>query len=327
MAEEANEVQPSDTSNDVIENNQEVQSSSAESETEDDLLAVVQKASQPKVDEEEQTEVTESQSDENVETREDGDLDTPIDDQSDDADDEPLEKGKSVPYPRFKKVIDERNKFKLGFEENEKINKFQTTNNLSTDEMADGMKIMALVKNNPLEAYKALKPVVDSLAVQAGEVLPDDLKSKVNDGYMDEDTANELAKTRAEKSNLENKVQNLNTQQQASNQVEQAKVLNDIVVNWETSKKKSDPDFDQKKDTLLDRMRAEVAQNGVPPTQDGIVKMLDGAYTTVSDRYAKISGNKTPIRTPSGNKLSGTPTSQPNSLEEAIQNSLAEMGS
>ena len=96
--------------------------------------------------------------------------------------------------------------------------------------MADGMKIMALVKNNPIEAFDALKPVVDSLALQAGKVLPDDLKSKVDDGYMDQETANELAKTRAEKSNLENKVQNLNTQQQQNNRQESMKHINGLII-------------------------------------------------------------------------------------------------
>ena len=322
MAEEANEVTSSNTSNDEIDNNQEVQSSSTESETEDDLLAVVQKASEPKVDEEEQTEETESQSDENVETRKEGDFDTPIDDNSEDDNDEPIEKGKSVPYPRFKKVIDERNKFKMGFEENQKIVNFQTNNNLTNEEMADGMKIMALVKNNPIEAFDALKPVVDSLALQAGKVLPDDLKSKVDDGYMDQETANELAKTRAEKSNLENKVQNLNTQQQQNNRQESMKHINGLILNWEASKKKSDPDFDQKKDTLEDRIRATVAKEGTPRNDEGIIKMLDGAYGIVNERFSQLGGNKTQIRSPSGNKISGTPQAQPKSVLDAINNAL-----
>ena len=154
MAEEVKELDPSPDS-EIKDQDEHAQSSSAESETEEDLLSVVQDAMQPSED-------ADSQSDEEYEDDDDdgeySDSELAADDADDSFEDVPFHK-----HPRFKEVIDQRNKYREGAEQYEQITGFLAQNNLSAEEAAQGFQIMALMKNDPAAALDALSPFVQQL--------------------------------------------------------------------------------------------------------------------------------------------------------------------
>ena len=296
---------------------QDVLSSSTESETEDDLLSVVQSA----IDNGETAE-TESQSVE--EETEDVQTDTPL---TEESEKEVLDNVPLHLQPRFKEVIAEKNEYKRGHEQYEKIQSSLKEMKLSAEETAQGLSIMGLMKSNPQAALEALQPIINNLQQVTGQIIPNDIQQKIEDGYMDEDVGKELARTRADV-----QIQK-NANQQMLNEQEQMKTQSEInnlaqsVTNWERNVRKTDPDFDFKQDEIDDRVSALVRERGRPNNSDDAVALAQEAYDTVNKRYRSRMGVKSPIRSLSGGKLGGSPMPEPKSLMDAVQNALATGGS
>lgn len=314
MAEEVKELDPSPDS-EIKDQDEHAQSSSAESETEEDLLSVVQDAMQPSEDADSQSDEEYDADDDDGEYEyEDG---LAANDADESFDDVPFHK-----HPRFKEVIDQRNKYREGAEQYEQITGFLAQNNLSAEEAAQGFQIMALMKNDPAAALEALNPFVQQLGVQSGITMPGDIRSKVEDGYLDEDAGRELSRLRAEAARERQMREQMQGQQQQQQAQAQLHNLAATVTDWEERTRASDPDYDLKQDEIDDRVRVLVTERGRPQTPEQAIAMAKEAYDSVNERYKARFGNKRQIRTASGGKLGGTPQAEPTSLMEAVQNAL-----
>jgi len=296
---------------------QDVLSSSTESETEADLLSVVQSA----IDNGETAE-TESQSVE--EETEDVQTDTPL---TEESEKEVLDNVPLHLQPRFKEVIAEKNEYKRGHEQYEKIQSSLKEMKLSAEETAQGLSIMGLMKSNPQAALEALQPIINNLQQVTGQIIPNDIQQKIEDGYMDEDVGKELARTRADVQIQKNANQQMLSEQEQMKTRSEVNVLAQSVTNWEKNVRKTDPDFDFKQDEIDDRVSALVRERGRPNNSDDAVALAQEAYDTVNKRYRSRMGVKSPIRSLSGGKLGGSPMPEPKSLMDAVQNALATGGS
>ncbi len=294
---------------------QEAPTSSADSETEEDLLSVVQSAMEI-----EEPEEAESQSEEEVEGEDDGDAESLA--ASDDADEDVSDKS-PVPYKRFQEVIAEKNEFKHGADQFNKITDYLSHNNINADEASTGLQIMALMKNDPAKALEALTPFVNTLRELTGEVLPDDIRNKVDDGFMDEDAGRELSKARAEADNQKRINDRVVAQQTTLQSQQHTNHLAQTVTAWEDNVRQNDPDYDLKQDEIDDRVRVLVSERGRPNTEEDAISMANEAYESVNQRFRARMGTKRAIRTASGGKLGGTPVAEPKSLLEAVQNAVA----
>lgn len=318
MVDEPKELDTSDGSTQDeldLEIDQEAPTSSADSETEEDLLSVVQSAMEV-----EEPEEAESQSEEEVEGEDDGDAEPLA--ASDDVDEDVSDKS-PVPYKRFQEVIAEKNEFKHGADQFNKITDYLSHNNINADEASTGLQIMALMKNDPAKALEALTPFVNTLRELTGEVLPDDIRNKVDDGFMDEDAGRELSRARAEADN-QKRINDRVAAQQTNVQSQQHKDhLARTVTAWEDNARQNDPDYDLKQDEIDDRVRVLVSERGSPSTEEDAISMANEAYESVNQRFKARMGTKRAIRTASGGKLGGTPVAEPKSLLEAVQNAVA----
>lgn len=308
------------------ENDEQAQSSSAESETEDDLLAVVKAA----VETEDPVD-TDSQSDEVESDEEDEETDESEDFEEDDSEEASSEEeATDVPFnkhPRFRKLIAERNELRPKAEQYDQITGYLKTNGLTADEAAKGFEIMALMKNDPAAAVQALQPYLQNLSLATGHTLPDDIQQRLDDGYLDEDDAREMARLRAENQRSDQRFARMQEAEQRSRYEESQNNAASAVVAWETKTRSNDPDYDLKADELDDRVRVIMAErrasgNDRPLSPDEAVSIAQQAYNEVNKRSQARLGGKRPIRTASGGKLGGTPTPEPNSLMEAVQNAL-----
>lgn len=314
MADEVKELDPSPDS-EIKDQDEHAQSSSAESETEEDLLSVVQDAMQTSDDADSQSDEEYEEDDDDGEYSEDEIAASSEDDES--FDDVPFHK-----HPRFKEVIDQRNKYREGAEQYEQITSFLAQNNLSAEEAAQGFQIMAMMKNDPTAALEALNPFVQQLGVQSGITMPGDIQSKVEDGYLDEDAGRELSRLRAEAARERQMREQMQGQQQQAQAQAELHNLAATVTDWEERTRASDPDYDLKQDEIDDRVRVLVTEKGRPQTPEQAIAMAKEAYDSVNERYKARFGNKRQIRTASGGKLGGTPQAEPTSLMEAVQNAL-----
>ena len=304
-----------ETSTDTQEADVTAPSSSVESETEADLLAVVQDAMQI-------TDDTDSQSDEQV-TEEVVEA-APIDDEpSEPEDDETFNDVPFNEHPRFKKLITERNAYKEDATQYGKITGFLDQNNVTAEEAAQGLQIMALMKQDPAKALEALQPYVQSLSEVTGATMPDDIQARVNDGYLDEDAGKELARSRGEVARERQMREQVEQRQFQQEQAQSVGQVVSAVTDWETRTRQSDPDYELKQDEMDDRVKVLVAEKGRPQSADAALAMARQAYDEVNARYSQKFANKRPIKTASGGKLSGTPTPEPQSLMEAVQAALA----
>ena len=323
MVDEPNELNTSDGSTQdelALETEQEAPASSAEAETEEDLLSVVQSA----IDENE-TEETDSQSVEEIEDYDDDDLEeeSSLETASDEADEEENSDKGPVPYKRFQQVNQEKNEYKEGHRQYQQITTYLASNNINAEEASMGLQIMALMKNDPSKALEALQPYMQALQNVTGETMPDDIRSKVDDGYMDEDTGRELSRARAEAAALRQQNERAVAQSQ---QVQNQQVLNHLantVTEWENKTRQTDPDYDLKQDEIDDRVRVLVSEKGRPTTEADAIALAEQAHAEVTQRHKGRQITRKPMRTSSGGKLGGTPTPEPNSLLEAVQNAMA----
>ena len=224
-------------------------------------------------------------------------------------------------HPRWKEMITEREALKPRAEQYDKIMNFMQQSSLSAEEMAEGMQVMAMMKNNPMEAYKAIKTYAERLAPYAGEVLPDDIKSKVNDGFIDADTAKELAALKAEREFITQR--NNQAQQAHANQQVQAnaKAMHDAVATWEITEKSRDPDWSAKYEMVMDRARI-LLQQGQPKSPSEAIEIAQRALSEVNSRLRPLAGRNVSIKSPTSSLSSANTQTKPRSLEEVVRMGL-----
>ena len=231
-------------------------------------------------------------------------------------------------HPRWKEIKSERDALKPRAEQYDKVVQFMQSNHLSAEEMRDGMMVMALMKTNPAEAYKALKGYTERLAQFAGEVLPEDIQTKVKDGYTDEETAKELARLRAQQQFQVQRQQQMEAvrQQEEALRAQQAEVeLGNqralAVDTWAETQRARDPQWAEKFPMVETRVRALLLENPVR-TPDEAVKLAQRALADVEGWTAKIGNRGVPIRQPASALSSANARPAPRSLLEVVQASL-----
>jgi hypothetical protein len=316
--------QQSDSSSELeTEVNQTTDESNKPGETEDSLLAVVQSVS--------------AQADE--QSTDAGDTDSPTEEQGQDtvteqADGEQPEDFSKLPFnkhPRFRELVKEKNSYKTQVAEYEadakqyrEIQGFMQANGLTAEEVAQSLETLAKMKTgDPAKAYELMQERMEAMAVAAGKKLPAELEEKVEQGYIDRETAQELYQRQAE---AERKAEMASTQlERQSQQDQQAQVhaMASAVAAWEQSTKATDPDFDLKAELVKDRVRAHVAQHGMPKTTDAALKMSKDAYDAVTQTLLRVRGDKTPMRTAVGGKTNGSAAPEPKSLLDVVRRASA----
>ena len=299
------------------------ESSTPESETEEDLLSVIQDAVQ--TDEE-----TESHSETEEEEREvvaaestDSETNVELDDQDEDYSNLPFHK-----HPRFKELVEQRNEARESAQKFDIMQNYLTEANLSGEEAAIGLDIMAKMKSDPMAALTALKPYVQQLSQAAGIIMPEDIQAKVNDGYLDEDAARELARSRADAQWQKQQNEVLMQKQNTQAHRDHIDYLASVVHEWEENAEANDPDYDLKRDLVDARVQAlrwELGNNGqqyTAQTPEDVRELAQTAYNQVNEKYNATFGNKQPMKTASGGKLGGSPAAQPETLQDAIMAAL-----
>lgn len=290
-------------------------------ETDDSLLSVVQSVVEKSTDDSTDDSTTDSPTEEQSQTEEKHDGEQPED----------FSKLPFNKHPRFRELVQEKNKYKAQMAEYEgdakqyrDIQSFMQQHNLTAEDVANSLQMLAKMRSGtPAEAYELLQGRMEEIAIAAGKKLPADLEEKVDQGYIDRDTASELHQARV---NAERQAQSAQSQlEQRSQQEAQAQVvaMANAVSAWEVSTKATDPDYDLKADLVKDRVRAQIAANGMPKTKEDAVKLSKDAYDQVTQALLRVRGDKQPMRTAVGGKTNGSAAPEPKSLLDVIRRASA----
>lgn len=324
----------------VTENEAEAQSSGAEGSEERDLPSIVRDA----------VDGTEQEGRDPASPAEEGqeaDQEAKADDAEDDADAEDQEEGPFRDHPAFKQMRSKVRSYKKEVkslkseleelrplkEETTKlqddatryrnVQSFLDQNEMSGEEAAELLTIGALMKTNPVEAWKRMKPAVERVIRAAGEVIPDDLAQRVRKGEMTRDAALEVSRSRAQVTAQQTTTTFQQQRAQQTAAVAQAQALQDAAAAWE-QQHSSDPDFKAKYEDLRTELQARRGRGEVARSPQEVAQWLDEAYEKVSKRYAKPPhpSHKPEKKFVAGGRVAGNAQPQPKSLEDAINRGL-----
>ena len=324
MGVEDKDVASPDTSEQTIDvAEQAAESSPAPSETETDFLSVarsVVESDEAAPDEgeepeskapEEEPEPAASQADEEKDQQEQAE-----------PDDENFSDAPFHNHPRFKKLIAQRNEYRAGHEQFQKIQGYLVENGLTGQEAAEGFEVMALLKRDPAAAWAKLKPIVQNLLVVTGNVLPDDLKSRVQRGELSREAAMEMSRLRAGQQTTEQQRQ-FERQRQEQMQAHQAQQqIKAEVGGWEMAMRTRDPDFDAKYDVIEGQVLRMQRTEGMPRTPAEAKAQLDRAYEAANRLFASQQPRRPERKPVTGGRVAGTPRSEPTSMEEVVRRAL-----
>lgn len=300
-----------------------VEESGKPGETEDSLLSVVQSVVEKSNEQSMQGSDTDSPTEEQGQQAEHEQGDGQ---QTDDFSKLPFNK-----HPRFRELVKEKNTYKAQMAEYEAdakqyrdIQSFMQNNGLTAEEVAESLSILAQVKTgDPAKAYELMLQRTQALAVVAGKQLPTDLEEKVEQGYIDRETAQDLHQQRVSAERKAQLAQSQLAQRSVQDQRSQVNAIASAVSAWEQATKSSDPDFDLKAELVKDRVRAYVASNGMPRTAEAALKLSKDSYDAVTQTLLRVRGDKAPMRTTVGGKTNGSAAPEPKNLLDVIRRASA----
>lgn len=189
-------------------------------------------------------------------------------------------------HPRFQQLLRKSKAYEQDAVRYQNVQGFLDQAGLSSEEAADGLAIMGLMKTNPSEAWRRLQPAVQKLLIAAGEVIPDDLQQRVQSGEMSREAAQELSRARAAAQNV-TAAQSFREQQAARRQqTETVSAVQSAAQVWEDDRRTKDPNFDAKYVDLQKEVAWLLRTEGQPTTPQGVRAQLKKAYDTVSARIA-----------------------------------------
>jgi len=225
-------------------------------------------------------------------------------------------------HPRFQQLLRQAKANKADAERYQNVQTFIDNHGLSAEEAADMLVIGGLMKTNPAEAWKRAKPTVQQLLIAAGEVLPEDLKGRVQKGEMSADAALEVSRARAGVQSVE-ATRSFEQQRYAQQQAQQAATaVVSAAETWEAERRRKDPNFETKLQPLMKEVAYLQMSEGKPNTPEGVKAQLDRAYKALipppAPRQTVASVRPTPPPV-TGGQVAGNTAPKPQSTIDIIR--------
>jgi hypothetical protein len=212
-----------------------------------------------------------------------------------------------------------------------KLQTFMATNELDARSAANALRIAALVQGaingrvDPTSAVQELTHWADQIKGLTGEHLPTDVQKRLDDGLIDEDTAKEIAQSRAQQVRDQRRTE-LDQQQLVTRASQaQAGLIYSAIQAWEQSVRTRDPDYSRKAklvETTAKSLRLERYGNGLPPSVGEAQALAQEAYDIVTREMAAALPPQSSVRAPLNGATSSKSTmrTEPKtSLEAAMQ--------
>jgi hypothetical protein len=181
-------------------------------------------------------------------------------------------------HPRFQKVLGELRESKADAQRYQNVQTFIDNIGLDAKEAADTLRIGGLIKTDPVTAWKELLPIVQKVAIAAGEMLPDDLKQMVAEGKMPREAAIEVSRSRAQVSTVTARTEWEQQRSQERQATEARNAIQGAVTSWESERRARDPNFEAKMPAIQKEVLWLQAKDGRPTTAEGVRAQLQKAY-------------------------------------------------
>jgi hypothetical protein len=230
-------------------------------------------------------------------------------------------------HPRFKEVLTKLKTAETDATRYRNVETFIADQGLGAEEAADLLRIGGLMKTNPVEAWKIAKPTIQKLLIAAGEVLPDDLRQRRENGELTNDAALEISRSRAalQAGQIHREFETSRTQTRQTQELGEA--ILSTVVSWEADRKVRDPHFEAKMPLIQKEVTWLQATKGRPNTPLAVQAQLEEAYKNVSDVYrpTRAVAQKPAVRPiPSGQPAANVQPAKPKTTLDIIKSVVAQ---
>lgn len=219
--------------------------------------------------------------------------------QTEDLSDEEMANLPFGKHPRFQQVLSQIKDARAQVEElTAKASQFETdagryrnteaflqNNNLTGEEAAGGLEVLALAKTNPVRAWEQIKPWVTQLATAAGAMVSPDLQKRVQEGQLSPEAARELAMANARSTAAEAQNRVAAEQAQRHQQQQAQQLIVATVSGWEQERQARDPNFGAKQHALQREVAFLQSREGKPTDAVGVKQQLDAAYAAVNQTF------------------------------------------
>lgn len=229
-------------------------------------------------------------------------------------------------HPRFQQVLGKLKAAETDAQRYRNVETFIGEQGLSGDEAAELLQIGGLIKTNPVEAWKRVLPTIQQLAIAAGEVLPEDLRQRVQAGEVSREVAMDLSRQRAVTQSLTAKQEWERTNSQQRQVVELQQQIGSTVNSWESERRARDPNFEAKLPAIEREVAWIQSKEGKPRSVEGVREQLQRAYTAVSASFAAPTpaapkpATKRPV---TGGQVNGNVRPEPTSTLDIIEQVVA----
>jgi hypothetical protein len=222
---------------------------------------------------------------------------------------------------RIGKLVSQRDALKEPAERFRRIEAFQRTTGVSSEEIVNALDILALIRSKPEEALKRVRELSYNLSLQLGETLPKDIQDRVTSGQIDEATGRELARERA-KANGFKQVAETSTAERQAQEVQSLKTNISTSVNvWEEGVTKRDPDFAKKKPLVETNFRALLQAGESIKTPEDAVRLMKEAYRRTNEQLGATRTAKPEVK-PTPATAASAAVAAPKTHDEAIRQAL-----
>lgn len=231
---------------------------------------------------------------------------------------------------RFQELIHERKQLRtenselIGVRDNlSNIEAHAKQAGLSQDQIVNWFSMPVMLATEPEKAQQLLAEFMSDMSKRTGHTLNSDLQQKVDDGYMDEESARELSKSRADLERQQRQAEAEAEQRRVNESAHQQQNIVNAVNAFQQSVQSSDPDYSPEKHEFVKReLTALVAAGGMPESTEEAVALAKAAHQNVSERLSAFKPTPRPTRTLSGRGNNRPAAANPGSMFEAISGAL-----
>ena len=211
----------------------------------------------------------------------------------------------------------------------DRVRQFAEQNKLTSQDVTMGLGTMAKFATGDFDGFlKAVTPMYEKAMQATGKAFSPDLKDRVDNGYLTEDDAREITRSRlnAEMAKQESdrlSAQHARAQSQQKHQAHVHDIVNAVNAR-EAELRQSDPDFAQKEPVMKRVLEFALSNGATPANREQAIKMVNDAYEEAAASMPKPAPKATPPR-PSASTVSRGRT-QPATLLDALSASPPPQG-
>lgn len=167
------------------------------------------------------------------------------------------------------------------------LRSFAKENHFEPDDVSLAFQLMADLRNGRYSDFlQRATPIFQQAQILSGQSLPEDLQQSVDDGYLTEEHAKELAQARAQKAEAETRAKRAEGEVTQTRQADQARTRATEIISATQAREaelmKSDADYARLEPTIQ-RIMQSFLQYSIPQSKEDAVAMVNEAYQAAKE--------------------------------------------